>query len=996
MKKFRKFALFLSLCVLLTGCGPTGPTGPQGPIGDTGIAGPQGPIGETGVTGPQGPVGETGPTGPQGPTGETGPQGEPGKDGAEVLTGDGAPTKDLGKIGDSYIDLISWNYYIKTENGWVKQGNLRGEDGKNGKSAYEIYLESHPDYTGSEEDWIDDLINGRLGNKRYHTVSFDTDGGSYMEPIQVEHGEKIPYPATPSKEGYHFIKWTYFNQDWSFIGYVCTEDMVLKANWEINEYSVLFVNYDGSYLYDTTAKHGESVTYKGPIPEKISADPHYIYSFSGWDQDLNYITGNTVFTAQYDELILEEEYVKLYIPINYADYYQFAAANPFRELTTTLNYNETERFLINGEHACYYVDVSIYNFIYLIDSSGNILRNYEIKEYSDYGMCLVPIDSGELSLIDAKEMFEYKFTIIGTGHNFNDSEVLDSDIYLDMEKGYDDKGNTTFTYKNFNLLLGESFGFVIPASWTRGFYLNPSPNIKIIKDRYLDLESFSDGSSNYFKNNRFESLTLDIYFFVSQDFTISIEIKVVEGIPALINIEETITLELGETYQLNKDSYYKYDYKIENEHIVSVTANGLVIAKELGETTITVSNGISSKTILVRVLNKSLVLEADLNTLNCSAGDPTYTGAYTTASGWKTKNAAIQVGGTSNSNPTFTVIGTDSSYKAVCLNGKTSAPGTLTSPTLVGGVQEISIDYTKMFSDTMLSVDVIVTDLTTNNVYSHTISKEVIYNENYCVYSDTWTLDTLIEGEYTVQIINNCPSKLNSNKDRITILNVKLTKPNSEADQNIFPGSYYLVGKGSFNNYDDTWSTSTGLCLNKNETSDGINYSISDVILKSGDLFKLYNHIYGHYINVDLNSSEENKGLLSINAAGEIFVNKNGKYNIYLTIDDSYNYVVTYEYEEYEFPLEKCMKDYLISWGVEPVKNQNYIEDGDFIYGSIIFNSEGFANSEEALQALIEHLPSDFTHVLLEATTSSYEDSYGRTIDYSQAGYSNSENESST
>ena len=44
---------------------------------------------------------------------------------------------------------------------------LPGKDGKDGKSAYELYKEQYPNYEGNEEQWLDDLINGRLSQKKY-------------------------------------------------------------------------------------------------------------------------------------------------------------------------------------------------------------------------------------------------------------------------------------------------------------------------------------------------------------------------------------------------------------------------------------------------------------------------------------------------------------------------------------------------------------------------------------------------------------------------------------------------------------------------------------------------------------------------------------------------------------------------------------------------------------------------------------------------------------
>ena len=42
---------------------------------------------------------------------------------------------------------------------------LKGDPGAPGMSAYEIYLEYHPEYEGDEEQWMDDLVNGRLADK---------------------------------------------------------------------------------------------------------------------------------------------------------------------------------------------------------------------------------------------------------------------------------------------------------------------------------------------------------------------------------------------------------------------------------------------------------------------------------------------------------------------------------------------------------------------------------------------------------------------------------------------------------------------------------------------------------------------------------------------------------------------------------------------------------------------------------------------------------------
>ena len=86
----------------------------------------------------------SGEQGPQGEQGIQGVQGEAGKDGSSVLTGNGEPSNELGVIGDSYIDLDTWNFYVKKETGWVLCGNIKGEsananhDGTEGLEFYPI------------------------------------------------------------------------------------------------------------------------------------------------------------------------------------------------------------------------------------------------------------------------------------------------------------------------------------------------------------------------------------------------------------------------------------------------------------------------------------------------------------------------------------------------------------------------------------------------------------------------------------------------------------------------------------------------------------------------------------------------------------------------------------------------------------------------------------------------------------------------------------------
>jgi uncharacterized repeat protein (TIGR02543 family) len=173
----------------------------------------------------EGKQGETGPTGPQGPAGQDGINGQ---DGTSVLTGDGEPSSSLGKIGDSYINLSNWNYYVKEESGWVLKGNIKGEDG------------------------VSPTID-------YYTVTFDSNGGSPVDSQEVACGNKATRPEDPVREGYTFVNW-YFEENstlypWLFRAYSVTEDLTLYAQWKAD-------------YYNSPTKNGYTVTY-GLYPQTV-------------------------------------------------------------------------------------------------------------------------------------------------------------------------------------------------------------------------------------------------------------------------------------------------------------------------------------------------------------------------------------------------------------------------------------------------------------------------------------------------------------------------------------------------------------------------------------------------------------------------------------------------------------------------------------------------------------------------------------------------------
>ena len=208
-----------------------------------------------------------------------GPQGVPGPEGPQGPKGNDGHTPDI------YIEGGYW--YIDGNNTTVRaQGEqgapgADGTDGEDGLSAYEIYKKNHPDYNKSESQWLNDLVNGRLGTKTLHTVSFDTQGAiDDIASQSVLHGEKAVKPEDPSKDGYIFDGWYYQGEPWAFQGYVVTNDMTLTAKWS-EAYEAYFYDHDDTILYHGWYKIGEEPVYPYVTPTR--ADEGDIkYQFSGW------------------------------------------------------------------------------------------------------------------------------------------------------------------------------------------------------------------------------------------------------------------------------------------------------------------------------------------------------------------------------------------------------------------------------------------------------------------------------------------------------------------------------------------------------------------------------------------------------------------------------------------------------------------------------------------------------------------------------------------
>ena len=150
-------------------------------------------------------------------------------------------------------------------------------------------------------------------------IMFQNEDGSELQKGLVAAGETPVYtgkeptkPAT-AQYTYTFAGW----KDENGIEYGLTDDlpavtgeMTYTAIYTstVNEYTITFVNEDGTVLQEELIAYGETPEYNGETPTKAHTN-HYEYTFAGWDPEIVPVTGDATYTAVFTESLLHPIFI---------------------------------------------------------------------------------------------------------------------------------------------------------------------------------------------------------------------------------------------------------------------------------------------------------------------------------------------------------------------------------------------------------------------------------------------------------------------------------------------------------------------------------------------------------------------------------------------------------------------------------------------------------------------------------------------------------------
>ena len=137
--------------------------------------------------------------------------------------------------------------------------------------------------TGNKEYWAKWEIN-------QYTITFDTNGGSEIAPITQDYGTEITAPDNPTRKGYTFKGW-----DKEIPETMPADNITVKAQWGINQYTITFDTNGGSEIAPITQDYGTEIT----APDNPTRKG---YTFKGWDKEIpeTMPAGNITVKAQWE------------------------------------------------------------------------------------------------------------------------------------------------------------------------------------------------------------------------------------------------------------------------------------------------------------------------------------------------------------------------------------------------------------------------------------------------------------------------------------------------------------------------------------------------------------------------------------------------------------------------------------------------------------------------------------------------------------------------
>ncbi len=141
--------------------------------------------------------------------------------------------------------------------------------------------------------------------RTYDVYFYDEDGKTLLDEIHyINRGDAVATEVVPVKPAtvqytYTFDKWVDADKNDVDLTNI-TKDTIVYATYKstVNQYTVTFLDEDGTELAKVTVDYGTAATTDAPVK---AADEKYTYTFEKWDADTSSVVGDMTVTAVYSK-----------------------------------------------------------------------------------------------------------------------------------------------------------------------------------------------------------------------------------------------------------------------------------------------------------------------------------------------------------------------------------------------------------------------------------------------------------------------------------------------------------------------------------------------------------------------------------------------------------------------------------------------------------------------------------------------------------------------
>ena len=203
-------------------------------------------------------------------------------------------------IAKTYTAIFNFGDYTKTQS--VKEGETATKPTDDPEKEKHKFLGWYIGDTLYDFDTPveKDLVITAKYEKTRVMIKFELDGGSGTIQKEINKGETLEIPITPTKFGYNFVSWTLNGKVFDFNTPI-NEDITIKATWEaITYHKITFDTSGGEVINSQMIPSGTNIQ-ELPTPIKEG------YTFKCWSLEDNEFDINTKITKDITLIAIYEE-----------------------------------------------------------------------------------------------------------------------------------------------------------------------------------------------------------------------------------------------------------------------------------------------------------------------------------------------------------------------------------------------------------------------------------------------------------------------------------------------------------------------------------------------------------------------------------------------------------------------------------------------------------------------------------------------------------------